>query len=111
MVTRRDEGDLDAQLAFDLMAHRIVGHVGTLAAVLGRVDAIAFTAGIGEHNPGLRAAVSAPLGLLDVQLDGAANADAHQERRISTTDNATAVWVVPTNEEWEIARQCAELLS
>ncbi len=111
VVTRRDEGDPDAQLAFDVVVHRIVRHVGALAAVLARVDAIAFTAGIGEHNPGLRAAVADRLGLLGVELDEAANADAHDERLISTPASATAVWVVPTNEEWEIARECAELLA
>lgn len=111
VVTRRDKGDPEAQLAFDVVVHRIVRHVGALAAVLGRVNALAFTAGIGEHNPGLRSAVGARLGLLGVQLDEDANAAAHDERQISTTGSATSVWVVPTNEEWEIARECAELLA
>ncbi|MGI8949889.1 MAG: acetate/propionate family kinase [Ornithinimicrobium sp.] len=110
VMTRRDQGDTDAQLAFEVVVHRIVRHVGALAAVLGRVDAIAFTAGIGEHNPGLRAAVASGLDLLGVELDDAANAEAHDERRISAADSATSVWVVPTNEEGEIARECAELL-
>ncbi len=111
VVARREGGDADAQLAFDVVVHRIVRHVGALGAVLGAVDAIAFTAGIGEHNPGLRAAVMGGLRLLGVELDEAANAHAHGECRISTSASATAVWVVPTNEEWEIARQCAELLA
>lgn len=111
VVTRRAGGDADAVLAFDVVVHRIVRHVGALAAVLGRVDAVAFTAGIGEHNPGLRAAVATRLGLLGVVLDEGANAAATGECRISAEDSATSVWVVPTNEEGEIARECAELLA
>lgn len=110
VMSRRDDGDAEASLAFDVVVHRIVRHVGALAAVLGRVDAIAFTAGVGEHDSVLRAAVTARLGLLGVILDESANDTAAGECRISTDDSATAVWVIPTNEEGEIARECAELL-
>ncbi len=79
---------------------------------LGRLDAIVFTAGIGEHAPRLRAAVCHRLEILGVELDDAANrAPAGGERRISTDARRVAVVVVPTPEELEIARQSAALVS
>ena len=77
----------------------------------GRLDALVFTAGVGEHSAELRAAVCAGLGILGVELDEAANAAAGGgERRISTDGSRAAVLVVPTNEELEIARQAAALV-
>ncbi|MCE0487793.1 acetate/propionate family kinase [Ornithinimicrobium sediminis] len=110
VMEMRAAGDKAAVLAFDVVIHRIVRHVGALAAVLGRVDAVAFTAGVGEHDPVVRAAVADRLGLLGVDLDREANDGAHGETCISTPDSDTSLWVVPTNEEGEIARQSAELL-
>ena len=74
------------------------------AAVLGRLDALVFTAGIGEHSPVLRAAVVDGLGVLGLRLDAAANAEGPAERRVSAADSSAQVWVVPTDEEREIAR-------
>lgn len=105
VVAARVAGDAAAAIAVEVVVHRIVRHVGALAAVLGRVDALAFTAGIGEHSAELRAAVCGRLGLLGVALDEDANTGCSGEARISTEDSATQVWVVPTDEEREIARQ------
>ena len=110
VMTMRAEGDEAAMLAFDVVVHRIVRHVGALAAVLGRVDAVAFTAGVGENNAEVRAAVADRLALLGVHLDRDANDGLQGEGRISTADSTTSLWVVPTNEEGEIARQSAALL-
>ncbi|NLG22657.1 MAG: acetate kinase [Actinomycetales bacterium] len=107
----RASGDADAQLAFDVVVHRLVRHLGALALVLGRLDAVAFTAGIGENSPPLRAAVLERAALLGIQLDEQANADARGETRISTSDSAVAAFVVPTNEEWEIALEATKLLA
>lgn len=107
----RAQGNAAAGLAFDVVVHRLVRYVGALAMVLGRVDAIAFTAGIGENVPELRAAVLDGVGLLGVQLDDEANADLRSEGRISTATSPVAAFVVPTNEEWEIAREASLLLS
>src|SRR5699024_75420 len=75
-------------------------------AVLGRVDAIAFTAGIGENSAPVREQTLADLEHLGVRLDTAANAErSNQVRRISVADSPVAALVVPTNEEWEIARE------
>ncbi len=102
---RVDAGDEDARLAVATMIHRIVKYVGAYAAVLGRVDALVFTGGIGEHAANVRAAVLDRLGLLGVRMDEAANADGDPARRISTPDSPVEVWVVPTDEEREIARE------
>ncbi|MFB9732564.1 acetate/propionate family kinase [Ornithinimicrobium kibberense] len=108
---RMEEGDPDARLAFDVVVHRLVHYVGAYAAVLGRLDVIAFTAGIGEHSPLVRAAVVERLAGFGLRLDEAANEAAHTEALISTPESSVAVWVVPTNEEYEIARQAAELVA
>ncbi len=104
--------DPDGKLAFDVTAYRLRKYVGAYAVALGRLDAVVFTAGIGEHAPRLRADVCRGLNILGVELDDEANlAPGGGERRISTDASAVAVLVVPTNEELEIARQAAELVS
>lgn len=105
-------GDEEAVLALGVVAHRLKKYIGAYAAVLGRVDALAFTAGVGEHSPVLRAAALTGLERLGIELDGDANAAATSgEHLISTADSPIAVWVVPTNEELEIARQAAALIA
>lgn len=105
-------GDADAKLAFDVVVHRLRKYIGAYAAVLGRLDAVAFTAGIGEHSPQLRAAALEGLGLLGIELDPEANAAATSgEQVISAPGSAVTVLVIPTAEELEIAQQAAALLS
>jgi acetate kinase len=101
---RRADGDAEAALAFDVTVHRIRKYVGAYAAVLGRLDALAFTGGIGERSPVVRAAVVDGLGVLGLRLDAAANADGPAERLVSSADSSAPVWVVPTDEEREIGR-------
>ena len=105
-----DAGEDDARLAFDVTVHRLVKYVGAYAVVLGRLDALVFTGGIGEHSPRLRAAVVERLGLLGLVLDEQANADGPAARRVSTDDSRADVWVVPTDEEREIARAALEVV-
>ena len=107
---RFEAGDPEARLAFDVVVHRLLHYVGAYAAVLGRLDALVFTAGIGEHSPLVRAAVVERLAGFGVRLDAGANEDVHGETLISAPDSSVAVLVVPTNEEWEIARQAAALV-
>jgi len=106
---RAEAGDRDASLALDVVTHRLRKYIGAYAAVLGRVDAVAFTAGIGEHSPLVRAAALEGLTeLFGIELDEAANAAATSgEHRISTASSRVAVLVVPTEEELEIAREAA----
>lgn len=111
LMTRREAGDADAALAFDLVAYRLRKYVGAYAVALGRLDAVAFTGGIGEHSPPLRAAVLGGLGLLGVELDAAANdAAVGVEGRVTSDGSRVAAFVVPTNEELEIARACLAVL-
>lgn len=105
VTDRRAAGDADAVLAFDVTAHRLRKYVGAYTAVMEGVDIIAFTAGIGEHSPELRSAVLSRLGHLGVELDAAANKALRGEGPITTPASKVAAWVVPTNEELEIARQ------
>lgn len=111
VMALREAGDEGASLAFDVVVHRLVRHLGALALVLGRLDAIAFTAGIGEHSAPLRAAVLERAVLLGAELDAPANAVASGETRITTPGSRVAAFVVPTNEEWEIAREATRLLA
>ena len=110
LVERREHGDADAALAFDVTVHRIRKYVGAYAAVLGRLDALVFTGGIGERSAPLRAAVVGGLGVLGLRLDEVANADGPAERRISAPTSSAQVWVVPTDEEREIARATLEVV-
>jgi acetate kinase len=91
-----------AKLAIDYFVYRIVREVGALAAAMGGIDGLVFTAGIGEHSPAVRAAVVEKLGWLGAVLDPTANA-AHGPT-ITTAASRLPVLVVPTNEELMIAR-------
>lgn len=110
-----DAGVEAARTALDVYTHRIKSTVGAYMAQLGRTDAIAFTAGVGENNVATRAESLAGLEGLGIVLDQARNdgtgpdGDA-KERRISADGSAVEVWIVPTNEELEIARQVAEVV-
>lgn len=109
---RIEEGDDAARLAFDIYVHRLKKYIGAYCAVLGRVDAIAFTAGVGENSAEVRAAAIAGLEELGPVLDAERNA-AHGAgpRLISPPSARVAVAVVPTDEELEIARQTYALVS
>jgi len=98
-----------ARVAVDLFIYRIGRELGSLAAALGGLDAIVFTAGIGERAAVVRERVCAQAGWLGVTLDPDANAQGGP--RISTPDSRTAAWVIPTNEELMIARHTRELLA
>jgi acetate kinase len=102
----RAGGDERATLAFDVYCHRIRKYVGSYYAVLGTLDAVVFTAGVGENSAEVRAAALAGLERLGITIDPERNAaPASGARRISTDDSEVAVLVIPTNEEWQIARE------
>jgi acetate kinase len=111
VLERAQGGDGGAGLALEVTVRRIVGYVGAYSALLGRLDALAFTGGIGEHAAWLRAEVLGRLGLFGVVVDEAANAAGPPERRISASSSRVACFVVPAGEEQEIARQCLRLLA
>ena len=97
-----------AKFAVELFAYRIGRELGSLAAALGGLDAVVFTAGIGEHAAPIRERVCEHAAWLGVKLDPVANADGGP--RISTADSRVSVWVIPTNEELMIATHTRRLL-
>jgi acetate kinase len=107
-----EAGDEGALLAYAVYCHRLRKYVGAYAAVLGRLDAIVFTAGVGQHAARLRADALAGLGLLGIEVDGAVNERVRGDEpaRISPEGAGVEVLVVPTNEELAIARQLRALL-
>ncbi len=103
---RADAGDADAVEALEVFCYRIRCTVGAYAVALGRLDAVVFTAGIGENDADVRARVCGGLAVLGVRLDEARNAARSRDVwMISSDDSAVAVLVVPTDEELEIAEQ------
>ncbi|MGW5677209.1 acetate kinase [Streptomyces sp. NPDC003860] len=109
---RIDEGDERARLAFEIYVHRLKKYIGAYYAVLGRVDAIAFTAGVGENAAFVREAAVAGLEELGLAIDAELNAERSPRARIVSPVYArVAVAVVPTDEELEIARQTFEVVS
>ena len=98
-----------AKLAVDLYLYRIRRELGSLAAALGGLDAIVFTAGIGEHAAPIRERVCRDAAWLGVELDPVANAAGHA--LISTPDSRVRAWELPTNEELMIARHTRDLLN
>ncbi|MFD8431894.1 MULTISPECIES: acetate kinase [Streptomyces] len=109
---RVDAGDERAGLAFDIYIHRLKKYIGAYYAVLGRVDAVAFTAGVGENSAPVREAAVAGLEGLGLAVDGGLNAvRGDGARLISPADARVAVAVVPTDEEMEIAAQTYALVN
>ncbi|MEP9392017.1 acetate kinase [Gordonia sp. VNQ95] len=111
-VTKRiADGDPAAKLAYDVYIHRLRRYIGAYMIDLGRVDAITFTAGVGENAASVRADALAGLENYGIVVDPERNVvRSRQPRRISTDDSPVAVLVVPTNEELAIARQSAEVV-
>lgn len=106
----RASGDEAAGLAFDVYCHRVRKYVGAYYAVLGEVDAIVFTGGVGEHSADVRATTLAGLTRLGIEVDEQRNGDDTTEPRdVSADGSSVSVLVIPTNEEWEIARQSLEV--
>ncbi|MGW4681730.1 acetate/propionate family kinase [Micromonospora taraxaci] len=109
VLQRRAAGDPAATLAFDVYCRRITGYVGAYYALLGRVDAIAFTAGVGEHAAPVRAAALAGLERLGISVDDTRN-DGEGDRVISPDGAEVSVCVIRTDEEREIARQTRDVV-
>ena len=106
-----DSGDEDARNALETYAYRIRKYIGAYAMALGRLDAVVFTAGVGENDDRMRAAVLAGLEGLNIVLDPARNADPRTYGPVvSAAESGVSVLVVPTNEELEIARESLSLV-
>lgn len=105
-----DEGDEKAQLALDAFNYRVVKYIGSYIAAMNGVDAIVFTAGLGENNGIMRADVISHFKYLGITLDEAKNKLRGEEVIISGSDSRVKVCVIPTNEEVAIARETLDLL-
>jgi len=106
-----DRGDARAQLAFDVYVHRLCSEIGAMLASLGSLDALVFTAGVGENSPQVRAKAVEAFTFLGVKLDAAKNAQSPPDADIAAPDSAVRVLVVHTQEEWEIARESFRVAS
>lgn len=103
-------GDHHAKLAFDMFIHRLQRGIGAMAAVLGGVDVLVFTAGIGENSSEVRAAACAKLKFLGIQIDPAKNTASPVEVDVSSSESRARVLVIAAEEDWAIARACWSLL-
>ena len=105
VLARVTAGDAAAELALAMFCHRIRKYIGAYAVTLGRLDAIAFTAGIGQYSPEVRRRCCERLSILGVELDEARNAECHTTADIATATSRVRILVIPADEEREIARQ------
>ncbi|CAH0153695.1 Acetate kinase [Pedobacter sp. Bi27] len=105
------EGNVAAILALKLYAYRIKKFIGAYAAILNGIDAIVFTAGVGENDSNMRESVCSELNYLGIELDPAQNTAYNGElKEINKASAKVKILVIPTNEEYEIAHQCFELI-
>jgi acetate kinase len=111
LLAAETDGDDAARLALGVYVHRIATAVGGMATSLGGLDALVFTAGVGEHAPAIRERVCARLGFLGVEIDEAANAAAEPDADIGTRGATVRTVVVAAREELVAARSVRDLLS
>ncbi|OCT12705.1 acetate kinase [Paenibacillus pectinilyticus] len=105
IVEAREAGDKNATLAFDMYTYRLRKYIGAYTAAMNGVDAIVFTAGVGENSEALRQVVCEGLSFLGVDFDAEANRQGRgMEKRITKEGSRVEVLVIPTNEEWVIAQ-------
>ncbi|WP_293307400.1 acetate/propionate family kinase [Pedobacter sp. UBA5917] len=106
------EGNAAAVLALKLYAYRIKKFIGSYAAILNGIDAIVFTAGVGENDSNMREAICTELDYLGIELDKIQNTAYKSElKEINTASSKVKILVIPTNEEYEIAHQCYGLIN
>jgi acetate kinase len=111
VMTMMEAGEEAAQLAIDVYCHRLKHYIGGYYAQLGRLDAIVWTAGVGEHAPVIREQSLANLEHMGIRLDPERNRQPGEGVQvIASADSDVAVLIVPTNEELELARQTVEVI-
>ena len=110
ILTASRKGHERAKLALDIYVHRLRSGIGAMIAVLGGVDALVFTAGVGENSPEVRAAVCENFAFLDLRLDPGKNAQSPLDEDISAPDATVRILVIHAQEDWMIARECWNLV-
>ena len=109
VLEARASGDPAAELAFEVYVHRLRSHIGAMLGALGGLDAIVFTAGVGENSAPVREAALEPFEFLGVRLDPERNAHAQPDADVAAPGSAVRVLVVRAREEWAIARAAADV--
>lgn len=110
VVVAMKEENARAKLAFDIFVHRLRGGIGSMAAALNGIDALVFTAGIGENSAEVRAAACTNLGFLGLAIDPAKNFASPMEADISAASSEVRVLILTAQEDWAIARECWRLV-
>ena len=103
------QGHPRARLAFDIYTHRLQAGIGAMVAVLGGIDALVFTAGVGENSPEVRSVACGKLEFLGLKLDETANAQVSEDQDVAAHDSRVRVLVIRAREEWAIAEECWKL--
>ncbi|WP_424535896.1 acetate/propionate family kinase [Sphaerisporangium viridialbum] len=111
VMERMESGDEEAALAYNVYIHRLRKYIGAYCAVLGKVDVIAFTGGVGENSAMVRRNALTGLEPMGIRLDPFRNVSVREARLVSADDSAVAVAVVPTDEELEIARETSAVVA
>ncbi|MGI8989984.1 MAG: acetate/propionate family kinase [Bryobacteraceae bacterium] len=111
VLKAKEAGNPRAQLAFDIYVHSVRSYIGAMLGSLGDLDALIFTAGVGENCAPLRAAVCEGLGFLNLRLDLEKNRQSPPDVNIALADSARPVLIVHTRENWEIAQECTRVLT
>jgi acetate kinase len=109
ILTGIQQGHTRAKLAFDIYVHRLRLAIGGMAAILGGMDALVFTAGVGENSPEVRTAACRGFEFLGLRLDQLANTRPSLDQDVSTPDSRVRVLVIRAEEDWAIARECWKL--
>jgi acetate kinase len=109
VVAAMKQGNARAKLAFEIFVHRLRSGIGAMIATLNGIDALVFTAGIGENSAEVRAAACANLGFLGLAIDPGKNSSSPTEQNISTVGSAVRVLVLAAQEDWAIALECWKL--
>ena len=110
ILTAIQQGHERAKLAFDIYVHRVRSAIGSMAATLGGMDSLVFTAGVGENSSDVRTVVCSKLGFLGVELNDELNARPALDREISTASSYIRVFVIRAEEDWSIAAECWKLV-
>ena len=111
IVAEMNAGHTRARLAFDIFVHRLQSSIGAMIAVLDGLDALIFTAGIGENSPEVRAAACSNLGFVGLKLDSSKNTHISGDQDISSPDSRVRILVVRAQEDWAIAKECWRITS
>ena len=111
ILAAMQKGNARATLAFDVYVHRLQAGIGAMVAALGGIDALVFTAGVGENSAEVRETVCSQFGFLGLKLDAAANARSVKDSDIAAAESSVRVLIIRAQEDWAIAGECWRLMS